>query len=717
MSLTFSQKILVGLTLGIVTGVFLGERALALEWAAQGFVKLLQMTVLPYVTVSIVESLGSLSLAEARRLGYRAGAVLVVLWIVGLVYALLVSVTFPHVQTASFFSTTLLEQRHAFDLVDLYIPSNPFYSLANNVVPAVVLFSIVLGVAIIGTDRKPVLLDVLRVARVALSRATRFIVQLTPYGLFAIAAVAAGTLSLDEIGRLQVFLVAYVGVSLLVALWVLPGMVAAVTPIRARDIFGLTRDALITAFVAGDLFIVLPVLIESSRTLVERAGAKGEEVALPDVIVPASFNFPHTGKLLSISFILFAGWFSDSPVPALEYPRLALTGLVTFFGSINSAVPFLLDLFHVPADTFQLFVASSVINARFGTLVAAMHTLAVALLSTCAMTGLMRFDRARIVRYLVITAVLTVAVIGGTRVIFGRVFHQEYTKDKVLAAMHLKRHATPATVHRVPAAAPSAPERGPILSLLKQRGALRVGYLRDSLPYAFFNAADELVGLDVEMAYHLAAELNVPLEFVPIDRERMVEQVNLGDCDILMSGVAITTMRASQMTFSADYVDETMAFVVPDSARGDYASWSQVEKLSGVRLGIQDVPYYIQKMRERLPAADLKVLQSPLEFFRDHERDGLDALVFAAERGSAWTLMYPNFTVVIPEPNPVRVPLAYAIGQQDQAFATFVNTWVELKKKDGTIDSLYKYWILGRDAAPKQPRWSIIRDVLHWTKD
>jgi ABC-type amino acid transport substrate-binding protein len=272
-------------------------------------------------------------------------------------------------------------------------------------------------------------------------------------------------------------------------------------------------------------------------------------------------------------------------------------------------------------------------------------------------------------------------------------------------------------VHRVPAAAPSAPARGPILSLIKQRGALRVGYLRDSLPYAFFNAADELVGLDVEMAYHLAAELNVPLEFVPIDRERMVEQVNLGDCDILMSGVAITTMRASQMTFSTDYVDETMAFVVPDSARGDYASWSQVEKLSGVRLGIQDVPYYIQKMRERLPAADLKVLQSPLEFFRDHERDGLDALVFAAERGSAWTLMYPNFTVVIPEPNPVRVPLAYAIGQQDQAFAAFVNTWVELKKKDGTIDSLYKYWILGRDAAPKQPRWSIIRDVLHWTKD
>ena len=220
---------------------------------------------------------------------------------------MLVPLTFPSTETAAFFSTTLLERRPPFDFVDLYIPANPFYSLANNIVPAVVLFSIVLGVAVIGLERKPVLLDLLHVVSAALSRATRFIVQLTPYGLFAIAATAAGTLSLEQLGRLQVYLIAYVGVALLVSLWVLPGLVAALTPIRMRDIFSLNRDALITAFVAGDLFIVLPVLIESSRTLVERAGVGHAQARLPEVIVPASFNFPHTGKLLSISFILFAG--------------------------------------------------------------------------------------------------------------------------------------------------------------------------------------------------------------------------------------------------------------------------------------------------------------------------------------------------------------------------------------------------------------------------
>ena len=54
--------------------------------------------------------------------------------------------------------------------------------------------------------------------------------------MFAIAATAAGTLNIEQLGRLQVYLVTYVAVALLVSLWVLPGLVAALTPIpRARS--------------------------------------------------------------------------------------------------------------------------------------------------------------------------------------------------------------------------------------------------------------------------------------------------------------------------------------------------------------------------------------------------------------------------------------------------------------------------------------------------
>jgi len=29
---------------------------------------------------------------------------------------------------------------------------------------------------------------------------------------------------------------------------------------------------------------------------------------------------------------------------------------------------------------------------------------------------------------------------------------------------------------------------------------------------------------------------------------------------------------------------------------------------------------------------------------------------------------------------------------------------------------LYNHWILGQDARPPRPHWSILRDVLHWSR-
>ena len=101
----------------------------------------------------------------------------------------------------------------------------------------------------------------------------------------------------------------------------------------------LSRDALITAFVAGDLFIVLPSLIEASSTLAgrgTRTGIPNPRTCLTSWFLPRSTSRTPASSS-GISFILFAGWFADTVVPLSDYPQLALTGLLTFFGSLNAA--------------------------------------------------------------------------------------------------------------------------------------------------------------------------------------------------------------------------------------------------------------------------------------------------------------------------------------------------------------------------------------------
>src|SRR5688572_19485471 len=113
--MSFSNRILLGLATGVLLGLFVGERVLLLKWAADGFVKLLQMTVLPYLTISIVGRLGTLDAGRAKSLGLRTGAVLAGVWAVALTFAMLIPLTFPDVENASFFSTALVERRAPFN--------------------------------------------------------------------------------------------------------------------------------------------------------------------------------------------------------------------------------------------------------------------------------------------------------------------------------------------------------------------------------------------------------------------------------------------------------------------------------------------------------------------------------------------------------------------------------------------------------------------------
>src|SRR5262249_33185205 len=153
----------------------------------------------------------------------------------------------------------------------------------------------------------------------------------------------------------------------------------------------------------------------------------------------------------------------------------------------------LLDMLRIPADTFRLFVTSGVINARFGTLVAAVHTLTVAVLGTCAVTGTLRLDVRKMLRFGLVTALLTAGIVGGTRVLLQAELNRPYNMDAVLASMQMLRDRGPARVFKRGEAVPPLPAVATtVLERVRKRGALRVGYFDDSLPYAFFNQRSEL---------------------------------------------------------------------------------------------------------------------------------------------------------------------------------------------------------------------------------
>ena len=78
---------------------------------------------------------------------------------------------------------------------------------------------------------------------------------------------------------------------------------------------------------------------------------------------------------------------------------------------------------------------------------------------------------------------------------------------------------------------------------------------------------------------------------MPVTREQLTDDLAHGYCDIVMSGVPVTTDLASSALLSNSYLDETLAFVVPDSARDQFATWEAIRSRPSLTIAVPDVPY------------------------------------------------------------------------------------------------------------------------------
>jgi Na+/H+-dicarboxylate symporter/ABC-type amino acid transport substrate-binding protein len=711
--MSLSAKIFLGLGLGIATGIFLGEITAPLKAVGAAYVQLLQMAVLPYIMITLMSGLGKLKYGEAVRLSYRVGSLLVLIWALTFAVLYLLPLSFPNWESASFFSTALLEQPEPFNFLE-FIPSNPFHSMANNIVPAVVLFSIAVGLALMGIEGKGSLIAAFDILEEALKRVTKFVARLTPFGIFAIAASTAGTMNMDQLSRLQVYIITDIVAALGLTFGLLPALIMLLTPLGYREIVWSTKDALLMAFATDNLLIVIPMLTDHGKELLRKSASGGESESSVDVIVPISFNFPNIGRLLQLLFILFAAWFTKTAITLSGYVNLTVSSLLSFFGKPVAAMPFLLDLLHLPADMMQLYFASGIFVGQFGTLASAMHLFALAVLGGFAMAGSLRIQWKRLIPVTALTLGLVAGAVVGLRAYFSLAVENAYDKDKIIAQMRPLFATGSAKVYK------SAPPPLPVQSAqspmkrIRARGAIRVGYLDDIRPFSFFNGEGKLVGLDVEMAHILASSLGVSLEFVPVDRTHPFQQLNERYCDIVMSGIVVTPERAEAASLSTPYMEETFALVVQDHRRSEFSSREARQKLKSPKLAILDMPYFISFVREHLPKAQLVTVNSAEEFFESKGKT-LDGFVYSAEKGSAWSLLYPEYTVVVPTP-PIALPVSYAMARGDRELADYVNALVELKKGDGTVKKLYNYWVLGQFAADTQPRWSVIRNVLHWVE-
>ena len=720
--LNLTSMIGVGLLAGMAWGLFFGEYGSWVKWIGDVYVGLLQMAVLPYVALSLMANVGRLSRAQGARLLRVALLTLLLLWMVGLGTLAIMTQAFPDWETGSFFSNSFTEPPEQADWLALFVPSNPFRALSENLIPAVVVFSLGIGVALMSIGNKQRLLEPLDVVIEALARLNKLVVRLTPLGLFGIVGYTAGTIDFQQFNLIQGYLLVFAVGALLVAFLIMPMLIWSMTPFKIRSVWIASKEPLIAAFVIGNTFVVLPMVIESVGKLLEKQPVSRGQHNEPEYLVPLAYPFPDVGKLVGLIFIPFAAWFYGTTLDIAELPVLVGTGLLGSFGKPIVTIPLLLDIAKLPSDIFSLYLAAGVVAARFGDLMKCMHLITFTVLVTCFLNGTARVRWKQLLIGTTLTMVLMLLSVFSIRYYLENNFKDSYSKENLVNEREMvfpkyrpladiaPRFLEESSPNPIPMAADETR-----VERIRRSGFLRVGYDPHKMPFAYFNANGQLIGFDIEMAYYLADDLGVNIEFVPIDRTRLERQLKDDHFDVAMSALEGTVEQAASLPAVQSYMSVNLAVVVPDHRKVWFRSVDDILSRPSVRLSVVKGSFFADQAKKFLPKnVELVEVDSASDYF-DHRYKETDGLVISAESGSAWTMRKPSFTVTNPLNGRVQVPLYY-LTATDFKFEFFLQNWLLLKRSRGTFQDLYDYWILGREIVPDNARWCVIRDVLHWVK-
>ena len=97
---------------------------------------------------------------------------------------------------------------------------------------------------------------------------------------------------------------------------------------------------------------------------------------------------------------------------------------------------------------------------------------------------------------------------------------------------------------------------------IKAKGSLVVG-ITDFAPMDYKDDKGEWIGFDADMAKIVAEELGVKVEFMEIDWDNKIMELDSGNIDVVWNGMTLTDEVTSSMSCTNPYCNNAQVVVVP----------------------------------------------------------------------------------------------------------------------------------------------------------
>ena len=117
------------------------------------------------------------------------------------------------------------------------------------------------------------------------------------------------------------------------------------------------------------------------------------------------------------------------------------------------------------------------------------------------------------------------------------------------------------------------------LAYVQDKGKLVIG-ITDFAPMDYKNESGEWIGFDADMAKAFAASIGVEAEFVEIDWDNKILELDSKTIDCVWNGMTLTDEVTSAMACSNAYCNNAQVVIVPADKAADYQTVESVKDLT-----------------------------------------------------------------------------------------------------------------------------------------
>lgn len=353
---SLTTKIIIGMISGIVLGSFLQwlmpsghdlvinvllfEVSLqsflvngVLEIIGQIFMASLRMLVVPLVFVSLVCGVCSLQdTTKLGRIGGKAIGLYLITTAIAISVAIFLAILIAPGEGVGMIANSSFTSREAPSLAQVIIqmfPTNPFEAFAQGNMLQIIVFALLFGIAIALSGKSGErIASLFEDLNEVIMRLVAILMNIAPYGVFALLASLFTTVSLNTFGNLIVYFLVVLAVLFIHALVTYPVILKLLTGLNPITFLKKMRDAAIFAFSTASSNATIPVTLE---TATKKMGVKNS-IASFTVPLGATINMDGTAIMQGVATVFIAQVFSQDLTLA-DYLTVVLTATLASIGT------------------------------------------------------------------------------------------------------------------------------------------------------------------------------------------------------------------------------------------------------------------------------------------------------------------------------------------------------------------------------------------------